>query len=34
LPANSPMADQAPPGWAEKVMHASLTIGDTLITGW
>ena len=30
---NSPMADQAPPGWAEKVMHASLAIGDTLITG-
>ncbi len=30
---NSPMADQAPPGWADKVMHASLTIGDTLITG-
>lgn len=30
---NSPMAHEAPPGWAEKVMHANLTIGETLISG-
>jgi PhnB protein len=30
---DSPMADQAPPGWAGKVLHANLTIGDTLIVG-
>lgn len=30
---DSPMAHEAPPGWADKVMHASLTIGETLITG-
>lgn len=29
----SPMASEAPPGWADKVMHASLTIDDTLISG-
>ena len=30
---NSPMASEAPPGWADKVMHANLTIGETLISG-
>ena len=29
----SPMAGEAPPGWAEKVMYASLTIDETLISG-
>lgn len=29
----SPMAADAPPGWADKVLHASVTIGDTEITG-
>ena len=29
----SPMAGEAPPGWADKVMYASLTIGETLISG-
>jgi PhnB protein len=30
---NSPMANEAPPGWSEKVMHATMALGDTLITG-
>ena len=29
----SPMAGDAPPGWAEKVMYGSLTIDETLISG-
>ena len=29
----SPMAGEAPPGWADKVMYANLTIGETLISG-
>lgn len=29
----SPLADQVPPEWAGKVMHASLAIGDDIITG-
>ena len=30
---NSPMASEAPPGWAGKVMHATLAIGDIVIAG-
>ena len=30
---NSPMAADAPPNWSEKVMHASIRIGDLEITG-
>ncbi len=30
---NSPIANEAPAGWAEKIMHANLTIGETLISG-
>lgn len=30
---NSPAAADAPPGWAVKVYHATLKIGDTEITG-
>ena len=29
----SPMADHAPADWADKIMHASLTIGDQLVMG-
>jgi len=29
----SPMAAQAPPGWADKVMHATLSVGGTVIAG-
>jgi len=31
--AGSPMADQVPPDWQEKVMHGSLTIGGQLMMG-
>jgi PhnB protein len=31
--AGSPMADQVPDDWAEKVMHGSLTIGDQVLMG-
>ena len=30
---NSPMAAEAPPGWDPKIAHATLKIGDTVITG-
>lgn len=30
---NSPAADQAPPDWQGKVMHASLVLGDTVLMG-
>jgi PhnB protein len=30
---NSPMAADAPPGWDAKILHATLKIGDTAITG-
>jgi PhnB protein len=30
---NSPMAAEAPPGWDAKIAHATLKIGDTVITG-
>lgn len=29
----SPMAEYAPPDWGQKVAHATLKIGDTVITG-
>ncbi len=31
--AGSPMADQAPAGWADKVMHGSVTVGDQVLMG-
>jgi PhnB protein len=30
---NSPAAGEAPPGWNEKIYHATLKVGDTVITG-
>ncbi len=30
---NSPMAEQAPDGWADKVLHGSVSIGDSEIAG-
>jgi PhnB protein len=29
----SPMADQAPAGWQDKIMHGSVTIGDLVLMG-
>jgi PhnB protein len=29
----SPLASQAPPGWGDKVMHASITIGEQVLMG-
>ena len=29
--AESPMADQTPPDWKNKIMHASVTIGDQVL---
>jgi PhnB protein len=31
--AGSPMADQAPAGWEDKVMHGSVTIGEQVVMG-
>jgi PhnB protein len=31
--AGSPMADQAPAGWADKIMHGSVTIGNQVLMG-
>ena len=31
--AGTPMLDQVPPGWEDKVMHANVTIGDQLLQG-
>jgi PhnB protein len=31
--AESPMADQAPPAWRDKVMHARLVAGDQVLMG-
>src|SRR5436190_6569819 len=31
--AGTPMLEQAPPGWEDKVMHANVTIGDQLLQG-
>src|SRR5262245_45718042 len=30
---DSPMADQAPADWRDKVLHLTLTVGDTAISG-
>ena len=29
----SPMADQVPPAWRDRIMHATLKVGDTLLMG-
>lgn len=31
--AGSPMADQAPHGWQDKIMHGSITLGDQTLMG-
>jgi len=31
--AGSPLADQVPAGWADKVMHGSFTVGDQPLMG-
>jgi PhnB protein len=31
--AGTPMAEQVPPDWQDKVMHSSLTIGDQVLMG-
>jgi PhnB protein len=31
--AGSPMADQVPADWQDKVMHGSLTVGDLMLMG-
>ena len=31
--AGSPMANQAPAGWDDKIMHGSVTIGDLVLMG-
>ena len=31
--AGSPMSDQVPPDWSDKVMHGSLTIGGQVLMG-
>lgn len=31
--AGSPMADQVPPGWDDKVMHGSVTVGQQVLMG-
>jgi PhnB protein len=31
--AGSPMADQVPPDWQNKIMHATLTVGSTALMG-
>jgi PhnB protein len=30
---NSPMADEVSPGWRGKIVHASLTVGNNVLTG-
>jgi PhnB protein len=30
---DSPMADQAPSGWHDKVLHATFALGDQILTG-
>jgi len=30
---NSPMANQAPPEWHEKILHATLEVGDNVLAG-
>jgi len=31
--ADSPIANDAPPGWGAKILHASLLLGDVVIAG-
>src|SRR5687767_4721238 len=31
--AGTPMAEQVPPDWQDKVMHSSLTFGDQVLMG-
>lgn len=31
--ANSPMANQVPPEWRDKVMHAHMTVGNSVLMG-
>jgi PhnB protein len=31
--AGTPMADQVPPEWRQKIIHASLTVGEQVVTG-
>jgi PhnB protein len=31
--AGTPMADQVPAGWSDKIMHCSLTVGGLLLMG-
>jgi PhnB protein len=31
--ADSPTAEQTPPGWRSKIMHATLALGDHVFTG-
>lgn len=31
--AQSPMAEQTPPGWGDKILHARLLIGDAVLMG-
>jgi PhnB protein len=30
---SSPMAEQTPPEWRNKILHATLTVGDNVLTG-
>jgi uncharacterized glyoxalase superfamily protein PhnB len=30
----SPMAEQVPPRWREKIFHATLTVGDNVMVRW
>ena len=30
---DSPMAEQTPPEWREKILHATLTVGDNILMG-
>jgi PhnB protein len=30
---DSPLAGQAPPGWGEKILHATLSLGEQRLTG-
>jgi PhnB protein len=31
--AQSPMADQVPPAWRDKIMHVRMTVGDRVLMG-
>ncbi|ANB17544.1 VOC family protein [Dokdonella koreensis] len=32
-PAGSPLADQMPPGWGDRVLHARLAVGESVLMG-